>query len=138
MTHDEARELIGANPDEASAELLAHLHTCPECQAYRKEMLALNAKLRRALELDWQKVQKSAPPDGPPTGAAKCGAPPLPTDRPNVTADTAKRHRVETESAPRRWRAPASATLRFRCKHRGRAAGRRHLVAEPASHQPGS
>jgi hypothetical protein len=88
MTHDEARELIGANPDEASAELLAHLHTCPECQAYRKEMLALNAKLRRALELDWQKVQKSAPPDGPPT-ALRNVAPAPPADRPNVTADTA-------------------------------------------------
>ena len=88
MTHDEARELIGANPDEASAELLAHLHTCPECQAYRKEMLALNAKLRRALELDWQKVQKSAAPSGPPT-ALRNVAPAPPTERANVTSDTA-------------------------------------------------
>jgi hypothetical protein len=68
MTHDEARELMGADPDDASAELLAHLKTCPECQAYREEMLALNAKLKRALELDWQKVQGTAPPGGPPTG----------------------------------------------------------------------
>jgi hypothetical protein len=68
MTHDEARELIGADPDDTSAELLEHLKTCPECQAYREEMLALNAKLRRALELDWQKVQRTAPPGGPPTG----------------------------------------------------------------------
>jgi hypothetical protein len=68
MTHDEARELIGADPDDASAELLAHLKTCPECQVYREQMLALNAKLRRALELDWQKVQRTAPPGGPPTG----------------------------------------------------------------------
>jgi hypothetical protein len=66
MTHDEARELIGADPDDASAELLAHLKTCPECQAYREEMLKLNAKLRRALELDWQKVQRTAPPSGQP------------------------------------------------------------------------
>jgi len=66
MTHDEARELIGADPDGASAELLEHLKTCPQCQAYREEMLALNAKLKRALELDWQKVQGTAPPGGPP------------------------------------------------------------------------
>jgi hypothetical protein len=97
MTHDEARELIGSDPDETSAELLAHLHTCPECQAYREEMLALNAKLRRALELDWQKVQKAAAPGGPPTGllsigetpgvlgAQRTAAPALPADRPNVS-----------------------------------------------------
>jgi hypothetical protein len=65
MTHDEARELIGADPETASPELLAHLHTCPECQAYRQGMLTLNANLRRALELDWEKVQKTAPPTGP-------------------------------------------------------------------------
>ena len=96
MTHDEARALIGADPEAASTELLAHLHTCPECKAYREEMLALNAKLRRALELDWQKVQKTAPAGGPPTGL-RTAAPALPTgrltappaDRPNVIADTA-------------------------------------------------
>jgi Protein of unknown function (DUF3379) len=88
MTHDEARELMGANPDEASAELLEHLQTCPECRTYREEMLSVNAKLRRALELDWQKVHKSAPPGGPPT-ALRNVAPAPPTDRPNVTADTA-------------------------------------------------
>jgi hypothetical protein len=114
MTHDEARELIGADPDEASTELLAHLHTCPQCQAYRQEMLALNAKLRRALELDWQKVQKTAPPSAPPTEplpnreapsvvaprtaapvtpraavsvTPATAAPKPPTDRPNVPAD---------------------------------------------------
>jgi Protein of unknown function (DUF3379) len=87
MTHDQARELIGADPDVASAELLAHLHTCPACKAYRQEMLTLNAKLRRALELDWQKVHKTAPPSGPPT-ALRPAAPPLPGDRPNDIADT--------------------------------------------------
>src|ERR1700733_14113246 len=65
MTHDEARELIGAVPDETSPELLAHLQTCPECEAFRADMLVFNAKLRRALELDWQKVQGAAPPAGP-------------------------------------------------------------------------
>jgi hypothetical protein len=65
MTHDEARELIGAVPDEASPELLEHLKSCPECQAYRDEMLAFDAKLRRALELDWQKIQRGSAPAMP-------------------------------------------------------------------------
>src|ERR1700753_1696484 len=65
MTHDEARELIGAVPGEASPELLEHLKTCPACQAYRDEMQAFDAKLRRALELDWQKIQGGSRPAGP-------------------------------------------------------------------------
>src|SRR5262245_58388231 len=65
MTHDEARELIGAVPGEVSAELEAHLKTCPECRTYREQMLALDAKLRRALELDWHKIAGTAPPGGP-------------------------------------------------------------------------
>ena len=62
MTCGEARELIGADPDAATPELLSHLATCPECQAYREQMRALNANIRRALELDWQKVQPTASP----------------------------------------------------------------------------
>jgi hypothetical protein len=82
MTCDQARELIGANPDDASPELLAHLKTCPGCQAYRDQMLALNAKIRRALELDWSKVQGAAPPSAPPTAEAPTTAA---ADRSNVT-----------------------------------------------------
>jgi hypothetical protein len=74
MTHDEAREQIGAVPGESSPELLEHLQTCPECRAYRDEMLAFDARLRRALELDWQTIQGGAPkgpmPKPPPTPAA--------------------------------------------------------------------
>jgi hypothetical protein len=72
MTHDEARILSGGDPEQPSAELLAHLSTCAECQAYREQMLALNAKLRRALEMDWQKVQRTNPgtPPALPTGTA--------------------------------------------------------------------
>src|SRR4051812_24710942 len=65
MTHDEARELIGAVPSEASPPLLEHLKSCPDCQAYRDEMLAFDAKLRHALELDWQKIQGGSRPAGP-------------------------------------------------------------------------
>jgi hypothetical protein len=100
MTCDQARELIGANPDDASPELLAHLSTCAGCQAYREQMLALNAKIRRALELDWSKMQRAAPPSAPPTAsvtptAASGGSPAATpttdagrrtaTDRSNVT-----------------------------------------------------
>ena len=60
MICGEARELIGADPDAATPELLSHLATCPECQAYREQMRALNANIRRALELDWQKIQPTA------------------------------------------------------------------------------
>jgi Protein of unknown function (DUF3379) len=88
MTHDEARELIGADPEEASAELLAHLHTCPECQAYRQEMLAFNAKLRRALELDWQKVPLPNR-EAPSVVAPRTAVPTPPADRPKVPADVA-------------------------------------------------
>jgi hypothetical protein len=70
MTCDEARELIGADPEGTSPELLSHLAKCPECQAYRDQMLALNAKIRQALELDWQKVQTTAPAGVPPIAAA--------------------------------------------------------------------
>jgi len=65
MTHDEARELIGAVPGEASAELQAHLKTCTECRAYRDQMVAFDAKLRQAMELDWHKIAGTAPPGGP-------------------------------------------------------------------------
>jgi hypothetical protein len=66
VTCAEARELIGADPEGASPELLSHLAKCPECQAYREQMLTLNAKIRHALELDWQKVQPTAPLSVPP------------------------------------------------------------------------
>ncbi|MBS0420637.1 MAG: DUF3379 family protein [Proteobacteria bacterium] len=65
MTHDEALELIGAVPGEVSAELQAHLNTCAECRAHRDQMLAFDAKLRQALELDWHKIAGTAPPGGP-------------------------------------------------------------------------
>jgi hypothetical protein len=70
MTCDEARELIGADPEGTSPELLSHLAKCPECQAYREQLLAFNTKIRQALELDWQKVQPTAPPGVPPIAAS--------------------------------------------------------------------
>jgi hypothetical protein len=93
MTHDEARELIGGDPDVASPELLEHLKSCPECQAYREQMIAFNAKLRRALDLDWQKVQRTAAPTAPLVPKAAPDAQPAPppaADRSNVTVLTRK------------------------------------------------
>jgi hypothetical protein len=88
MTHGEAQELIGADPENASPELLEHLKSCPECQAYHEQMLALNAKLRRALELDWRKVQRTSPPGTPPTaaGTARPQTPTVNNQRPERAA----------------------------------------------------
>jgi hypothetical protein len=101
MTCDEAREIIGADPAAASPELLAHLEKCPQCQAYREQMRALNAKIQRALELDWQKLQGTGTPPiapwvaepaaaaQPPAARAAPGqqpAAPPPADRSNVVA----------------------------------------------------
>jgi hypothetical protein len=94
VTCDEARELIGADPETASPELLAQLATCPDCQAYREQMLALNAKIRRALELDLQPLQRVAPPGAPPANPS--------SDPSNLTV------------LPRRAQAPAPRRPRLR------------------------
>ena len=76
MTCDELRVLIGADPEHASPDLLAHLDRCPECRAYRQQTLALNAKIRRALEVDWDPARPSAPADplSGPSGAGPAAA----------------------------------------------------------------
>ena len=75
MTCDQAREIIGADPEATSPELLAHLEKCPECRTYREQMRALNAKIRQALELDWPKAQGTAPPSIAPMAASPTRAP---------------------------------------------------------------
>jgi hypothetical protein len=47
---EDARLLIGADPDAAGAELEEHLRGCAGCQAFRAGMQSLNADIRRALE----------------------------------------------------------------------------------------
>jgi hypothetical protein len=86
MTCDEARELIGADPEATSPELLSHLAKCPECQAYRDQLIALNAKIRQALKLDWQKVQPTAPPSVPPIAASATPASPAPASATSASA----------------------------------------------------
>lgn len=62
MICEEARELIGGDPDNDTPELLAHLAGCPECQAYREQTLVLNAKILRALKLDPQTLRRPGTP----------------------------------------------------------------------------
>jgi len=47
---EDARLLIGADPEAAGAELEEHLRGCEGCRALRAEMQQLNADIRRALE----------------------------------------------------------------------------------------
>jgi len=47
---EDARLLIGAEPDAAGHELEEHLRACEGCRAFREEMRRLNADIRRALE----------------------------------------------------------------------------------------
>ena len=109
MTHDEARELIGAVPGETSPELLEHLKSCPECQAYRDEMLAFDAKLRRALELDWQKIQRGAAPAMPMPKPPAAAAPSTDSNRATVTPLKAKdREPVAKHARPRTFALAAS------------------------------
>ena len=105
MTCEEARVLIGGAPQETSPELLAHLETCAACQAYRQQMLALDAKILRALELDWQKMSAapSAPPAIAPTSAATpAAATPTATTpaRPEATPAIATPTAAEPTPAP--------------------------------------
>lgn len=51
MICEDARLLIGADPDAAGAELEEHLRGCEGCHALRAEMQRLNADIRRALEV---------------------------------------------------------------------------------------
>jgi len=47
---EDARLLIGSEPDAAGHELEEHLRGCDGCRAFREEMRRLNADIRRALE----------------------------------------------------------------------------------------
>jgi hypothetical protein len=50
MICEDARLLIGADPDAAGRELEEHLRGCADCRAWREEMRRLNADIRRALD----------------------------------------------------------------------------------------
>jgi anti-sigma factor RsiW len=48
---DAARPALEADPSRADASLAAHLQTCPECAAYRAELIELDERLRAALQV---------------------------------------------------------------------------------------
>jgi len=50
MICEDARLLIGADPDAAGRELEEHLRGCADCRAWREETRRLNADIRRALD----------------------------------------------------------------------------------------
>jgi Protein of unknown function (DUF3379) len=50
MICEDARLLIGADPESASQELAEHLRGCADCSALRGEMQRINGDIRRALE----------------------------------------------------------------------------------------
>ena len=50
MTCDDARLIIGGDPETVTPELEEHLRGCAGCAAFRAEMLRVNAALRRAFE----------------------------------------------------------------------------------------
>jgi len=83
MTCNEARELIGADPESMTPELQAHLSDCADCQSFRKEMLALNARIRRALEIDWRKMGAQPAPPTPVQAPPATASPPPASLRPD-------------------------------------------------------
>jgi hypothetical protein len=56
------RLAIGADPGHLTAEVDAHLATCAECRRFRDETLALDGRLRAALELPLPEFRRRAPP----------------------------------------------------------------------------
>ena len=57
-----ARLQIGGDPQGLPPEVAAHLPTCAECTRFRAETLALDGRLRAALELPLPRFRKAVPP----------------------------------------------------------------------------
>jgi hypothetical protein len=96
MNHREARLLIGGDPDFVPPELAEHLASCPECAQFQREMIVLDANIRRALE---------HPPAGAdrtneaPTTRVAGGAPVQTTDADIVASVTANAAPVASTTA---------------------------------------
>jgi hypothetical protein len=56
------RLAVGADPSHLSADIEAHLATCAECRKFRDETLALDGRLRAALELPLPQFRRRSPP----------------------------------------------------------------------------
>ena len=57
----EFRRALGADPNHASAESLAHRAQCPNCEKYAQEMRHLNDLIKRALEVPVREAKPKAP-----------------------------------------------------------------------------
>jgi hypothetical protein len=62
LDHRDARLAVGADPGHLSPEIEAHLAGCAECRKFRDETLALDGRLRAALELPLPEFRRRAPP----------------------------------------------------------------------------
>jgi len=56
------RLAVGADPGHLSPEVEAHVSGCAECRRFRDETLALDGRLRAALELPLPEFRRRAPP----------------------------------------------------------------------------
>jgi hypothetical protein len=103
MNHNEARLLIGAEPHSVAPELTEHLASCPECSQFLREMLALDANIRRALE---QAPLSAAPPGETPVSATATATAPTASVTPITSASMARRGK--TTSTWSGWAVAAS------------------------------
>lgn len=62
LDHRDVRRAVGADPGHLSLEIEAHLSDCAECSRFRDETLALDGRLRAALELPLPAFRRRAPP----------------------------------------------------------------------------
>jgi hypothetical protein len=62
LDHRDVRLAVGADPGHLSPEVEAHLAGCAECRKFRDETLALDGRLRAALELPLPQFRRRVPP----------------------------------------------------------------------------
>jgi len=62
LDHRDVRLAVGADPGHLSAEVEAHLASCAVCRQFRDETLALDGRLRAALELPLPEFRRRAMP----------------------------------------------------------------------------
>lgn len=74
MNCDEARQLIGAEPQGSRPELTEHLAACADCRAFQLEMQRIDRDVRRVLELPQQTAMPRAQAPAPaPVGSRWLG-----------------------------------------------------------------
>lgn len=74
MNHNDARLRIGADPQTVPPELAEHLASCTECAQFQREMIVLDANIRRALELAPPGVAPAPGPTAPVVSIAEARA----------------------------------------------------------------